>query len=460
MPTVSPTEALAELARRELKRRAATSSMAAFCAAVDPMYERAPHTALLCEHLDALAAGEIDKLAIFMPPRCGKTYHAAERFPAYFFGHNPSAQVITTSYTLGRAVRSSRRVRGIIRERDLWPWPDIDLSSDSTAVETWELRQGGSMKAAGVGGSVTGFGAHLLVIDDPVKDRVKADSEGSRDQQWSWYTEVARTRLMRGGRQLLMMTRWHQDDLAGRILNSAGANEWTVLSLPWFAEDGDAIGRAIGDPLWENGPPVPSVQKGEISARAWAALYQQRPTLEQGNIFKREWFEQRAEQPKSFRTIIQTMDCAAKTGIANDYSVIATWGFDGARYYLIDIWRDKVEFPDLLQIAQQAFAYYGASAVLVEDASAGTQLIQQFRQSAIPIIAVPAVGSKVSRAEAVTPLFESGRVVLPKSAPWIDEWIEEHVDFPRGKHDDQVDTTTMALARLSQHVTRPASVRV
>ncbi len=436
--------------------------MSAFCAAVDPMYESAPHTVALCERLDALASGEIDKLAIFMPPRCGKTYHAAERFPAYFLGQNPTAQVITTSYTIDRAVRSSRRVRSIIRERELWPWPEIDLSSDSTAVETWETRQGGILKAAGVGGSITGFGAHLLAIDDPIKDRAEADSGPNRDRQWVWYTEVARTRLMRGGRQLIMLTRWHEDDLAGRILNSPGASEWTVLSLPWFAEEGDALGRAVGEPLWANGPSVPSVEKGEISSRAWAALYQQRPTLEVGNLFQREWFQYRAEMPASFRAVVQTIDSAWKTGVANDYSVIATWGFDGLRYHVIDVWREKVEYPDLERIALQAYEWYRPGVVIIEDAASGTALIQAFKRTSIPVIAVPALGSKVSRAESVTPLFESGKVVLPPSAPWIDDFIEEHITFPHGKHDDQVDTTTMALSRLSNEDGRgrPFAVRV
>lgn len=458
MPTAQ--EALAELARRELARREARSSLRDFCFAADPMYEETAHTRLLCRHLDALAAGEIDKLAIFMPPRCGKTYHAAERFPAYFIGKKPDAQIITTSYTIDRAVRSSRRVRGLIRERERWPWPAIDLSGDSTAVETWETNAGGVMKAAGVGGSITGFGAHLLIIDDPIKDRQEADSASNRDRQWSWYTEVARTRLMRGGRQLVMMTRWHTDDLAGRILNSVGANEWTVLSLPWFAEEHDPLGREIGAPLWPGGPPVPDVAKGEIGARAFQALYQQRPTAEQGNLFQRAWFEHRADPPRSFRSIVQAIDCAAKTGIANDFSTIATWGFDGARYHVVDVWREKVEFPDLVRAVVAAHEWYQPSAILVEDASAGTQLIQQLRQSALPIITVPALGSKVSRAEAITPIFESGRVTLPIDAPWLHEFIEEHVAFPHGKHDDQVDTTSMALARLSQTINRPFAVRL
>ncbi len=458
----TPREAFSELARRELRRRQSRLSMAAFCAAVDPLYEVAPHTPILCAHLDALAAGEIDRLAIFMPPRCGKTYHAAERFPAYFLGRNPSAQVITTSYTIDRAVRSSRRVRGIIRERDLWPWPEIDLAADSTAVESWETNHGGAMKAAGVGGSITGFGAHLLAIDDPIKDRAEADSGPNRDRQWVWYTEVARTRLMRGGRQLIMLTRWHEDDLAGRILNSPGASEWTVLSLPWLAEEGDTLGRAVGEPLWVNGPSVPSVEKGEISSRAWAALYQQRPTLEVGNLFQREWFQHRAEMPASFRAVVQAIDSAWKTGVANDYSVIATWGFDGLRYHVIDVWREKVEYPDLERIALQAYEWYRPGVVIIEDAASGTALIQAFKRTSIPVIAVPALGSKVSRAESVTPLFESGKVVLPLSAPWIDDFIEEHVTFPHGKHDDQVDTTTMALSRLSNEDGRgrPFAVRV
>lgn len=461
MPTAH--EALAELARRELSRREARTSVEAFCARTDSSYRATSVSRIICAHLDALANGEIEKLAIFMPPGAGKTYHAGQRFPAYMLGRFPKTDIVSASYTLELAQDSSRTVRELIRSSESWPWPQTKIADDQSAVTHWRTSTGGAFRAVGVGGSLTGFHPRGLIIDDPIKGPEEVSSAQFREKQWRWYTQVALTRQSGvHGRtwQLFMLTRWHEDDLAARALNAF--SDWTVLQLPLYAEENDPLGRAIGEPL----PDYPlekvlSVEEGQISSRAFGAMYQQHPTAETGNLFQRAWFEYRATLPTSFRSVIQTIDCATKTGVSNDYSVIATWGFDGMRYHVIDIWREKVEFPDLLRAAIAAYEWYQPAAVLIEDASAGTQLIQQFRASALPIIAIPALGSKVSRAEAITPLFESGRVVLPPSAPWVETFIEEHVAFPNTKHDDQVDTTSMALARLqdiANHV-RPFAVR-
>ncbi len=459
MPTAQ--EALAELARRELARRESRSSLAAFCARMDDGYTPTPTSKIICDHLDALANGDIKKLAIFMPPGAGKTYHAGERFPAYMLGRFPRMQIVSASYTIVPARESSKRARALLLDDERWPWPNIRLSRDSTAAERWDTTAGGGFMAVGVGGPLTRFHPHGIIIDDPIKGPADVVSATFRENQWAWYTQVALTRLAGAhGRtwQLFMMTRWHEDDLAARALNAY--KDWTVLTLPLFAEEDDVLGRSLGEPLpGYSMVNVPDVEAGQMTSRAFSAMFQQRPTPDTGNLFQREWFTHRSAPPASFRSVIQTVDCAAKTGIANDYSVIATWGFDGMRYHVIDVWREKVEFPDLLRAMVAAFEWYRPAAVLIEDASAGTQLIQQLRQSAVPVIVVPALGSKISRAEGITPIFESGRVVLPESAPWIDDFIEEHIAFPNGKHDDQVDTTSMALARLSKQITRPFAVR-
>jgi predicted phage terminase large subunit-like protein len=445
-------DAVREVARRELAQR----DFASFCAHLDPGYIETRHTRMLCAHLQALADGEIQKLMIFMPPRHGKTYHASERFPAFFEGINGGeADIILASYTIDRARASSRKVRELFKDRT-WPFVDVGLDPDSQAVDEWRTTSGGIVKAAGVGGSMTGFGAHLLAIDDPIKGRAEANSELQRESQWEWYTEVARTRLMAKARELLVTTRWHEDDIAGRIHDTPAITKWTVLRLPAVAEENDPIGRAVGEPLApELGIEIPRPDLGEISLRGFAALYQGNPTPAEGGLFKRAWFANRYRELPTLTKAALFLDGAWKEGIGNDRSAIALWGTDGRNYYLIDAWASRVEYPDLKQKVKDYWTRWKEKGVAptfwpcVEDAASGIPIIQEFRRTtSIPIVGVTVDKSKYTRAEAVTPLFEAGKCFLPEDAPWIDEWIEEHVSFP-GKHDDLVDTTSGALARLA-----------
>ncbi len=301
---------------------------------------------------------------------------------------------------------------------------------------------------------MTGFGAHLLAIDDPIKGRAEANSELQRESQWEWYTEVARTRLMAQGRELLVTTRWHEDDIAGRIHDTPAIAKWTVLRLPAVAEENDPIGRAPGEPLApELGIEIPNPKLGEISVRGFEALYQGNPTPAEGGLFKRAWFGCRYRELPKLTKAALFLDGAWKDGIGNDRSAIGLWGTDDANYYLIDAWAKRVEYPDLkTKVKDYWNRWQGVAPTLwpcVEDAASGIPIIQEFKRTlTIPIVGVTVDKSKYTRAEAVTPLFEAGKCYLPEDAPWLDEWIEEHVSFP-GKHDDLVDTTSGALARLT-----------
>jgi predicted phage terminase large subunit-like protein len=423
-------------------------------------YESPPHVRAICEHLEALEAREIERLIITMPPRHGKTLHMSQAFPAWYLGHRPSEHVILASYGAELAEQNSRRARGFLTDAQ-WPF-DTELSSESAAVGRWHTTAGGGVIAAGVAGALTGFGADLLVVDDPLKDRDEADSETIRERAWRWLVEVALTRLHKDAVVLLGMTRWHEDDLAGRLLNSAGADAWTVLSLPAIAEENDALGRDEGEALWPDRYDLATLeaQRETMGSRAFAALYQQRPTPDAGGTFQRQWFEGRYERlPEGLRTI-QAVDSAFKTGVANDYSVISTWTADDRFLYLVDVWRSRVEFPDLVHAIRRQAEIHEPQAVLIEDTAAGQSAIQVLqRETRFPIVPAPAKGSKVSRAEAVSPLFEAGKVLLPKQSPaWLSDWIEEHVVFPNGRHDDQVDTTSLALDRLRPNFRSAAGV--
>ena len=334
------------------------------------------------------------------------------------------------------------------------------LRLDVKAAGRWQTAQGGGLHAAGVGTGLTGFGGTLMVLDDPVKDREQADSELYREHAWSWYQEVFLTRLQRNGVVVVMGTRWHEDDIIGRIRNSAGASDWTTLTVPYLAEPHDVLGRAIGEPLMLFGKP-PSVEKGEISAYSFAALYQQHPTPMAGGLFKRADFKRYATLPpdridEAGRIysgpwhVIMTVDSAWNEGVGHDFSVVATWATDGRDFYLLNIWRRQVEFPDLKAAIREQFTgqRWRPRAIFVEDKANGRPLVQELRRTGMPVVPRIPVGSKIARADAVTPWFQSGHVYIPE-ASWAPQWIEEHASFPNGTYDDQVDTTSAALKELA-----------
>jgi len=341
------------------------------------------------------------------------------------------------------------------------------VAQDSSAADHWELEdaggQHGVMYTAGVGGAITGKGATGLIIDDPVKNMEDANSATMREKAWSWYTSTAYTRLEPDGWILVIQTRWHYDDLSGRILDRASeeladGERWHVLSLPAVAEcneeyeigGGEPFKRSEGEPLWPSRFPPERLAtiRSDVGSTVWTSLYQQRPSPEAGMIWQRGWFKRYRELPTISYTI-QTVDSAFKTTRASDYSVIATWGRAADGYYLIDLWRQRVEFPDLKRAIVDAHAKHRPHAVYIEDKASGQSALQELqRDTALPLLPYISSDSKIARAQAVSPLAEAGHVYVPESAAWIADWLDEHANFPNAPHDDQVDTTSMALEKL------------
>lgn len=457
-----PDAAAIEEIRKAIRPLLAREELRAFCQVMDQKYTVAKHADMLIEHLEALERRDIRKLMVFEPPRVGKTYHVSERFPAWYLGKHPDHNVIVSSHSARLAERSSRRIRGLLTSAE-FPFPETQIDPSLKAADRWETTAHGGVLAAGVGTGIVGFGADLLIIDDPVADRQHADSETERDNVWEWYTESASSRLMPNAVELLMHQRWHEDDLAGRLLNSPDAKDWTVLTLPALAEERDPMGRAVGESIWPEKFTSAYFEGRQrlIGNRAFAALYQQRPAAQEGAMFKRAWFKRWETLPihqyddegrvRSDRwKVFQFIDTAFKAGVGSDYSVIATWATDGNNFYVLDIWRKQVEYPELKRaIIAQATAHRPRG-IFIEDKASGQSIIQELRgQTPLPIIPFKVTGSKESRADAVTPFFEAGKVFLPKDAHWADDFIEEHVAFPNGAHDDTVDTTSMALKYLA-----------
>lgn len=448
-------------------RSAAQQSPAALAyLASNKRYALAPHLELLDQRLYDLAAGRIKRLMVFMPPRHGKSELCSKYYPAWYVGRF-KGRVILTSYEATFAASWGRLARNVMTE-----WGPsvfgVKVSQGSSAADHWELEgaegQRGVMYTAGVGGAITGKGASLLIIDDPVKNMEEANSPVYRDKAWQWYTSTAYTRLEPDGRVLVIQTRWHEDDLSGRILahsKEAGDSEpWHVLSLPAIAEHAEcydipgseSFQRAEGDPLWParfSRERLAAIRT-DVGGHVWAALYQQHPTPAGGLIWHREWFKPYRELP-TLTSTIQTVDTAFKTGVASDYSVIATWGTDGINYYLLDVWRARVEYPDLERAITTQAAKWNPNAVLIEDAASGQSALQALRRTtSLPLIAIKPQGSKEGRAAGVSPLAEAGKVFVPtpEHAPWLADWLDEHAAFPVGAHDDMVDTSSMALDYL------------
>lgn len=429
-------------------------------------YLPAAHHRLIAQHLQKVSTGEIRRLMVFMPPRHGKSMLASEFFPAWWLAQHPDQYIIAATYAQELADDFGRKVRNLCRtDQHKALFPASSLQEDSQAANRFHTSQGGAYFAVGAGGPITGRGAHLLLIDDPIKGREEAESETMRRRLRDWYTSVARTRLMPGGAIVVIQTRWHEDDLAGWLLREHEHEGWVTLSLPAVAEPGDLLNREEGAPLWPESYPASELEtiRRSVGSRDWLALYQQRPSASEGSVFRREHWRYHTPtetEPKAVcaalgvHRIIQAWDTAFKTGQGNDYSVGITLGVTTSRYYVLDLWRDRVEFPELRRALISQAQKWGAHAIVVEDTAAGQSLLQELRrETRLPLIARKADRDKSARAHAVTPIHEAGLVYLPEDAWWLGDFVDEMASFPAAPHDDQVDAFVHALSYAKDNVT-------
>jgi predicted phage terminase large subunit-like protein len=430
--------------------RLARIDLACYAIAIWPKFELARHHQLMADLLEAVRRGDLRRLMLFLPPRHGKSLLGTVIFAAWYLGCHPERSIISASYGQELADDFGRQVRNLVNSpihRAIFP--ECRLANDSSSMHRFATTAGGLYFAVGCGSPTTGRGADLLIIDDPIKGAEEARSELSRRSVHEWYSSVARTRLQPDGAIVLISTRWHCDDLAGRLLLGDQGENWHVLSLPAIAEVNESFRRA-GEALWPEkfSLEILNQTRKEVGAAVWASLYQQRPSAADGTVFKREWFCFYREPPPLKRTV-QSWDTAFKLGAENDYSVCSTWGVAENGYYLLHCWRGRVEFPELKKRMKWLAAEYRPNQVLIEDRASGQSAIQELRcETALPIIAVKVDSDKVSRAQAVTPLVEAGKVFLKESAPYLQDYLDEFAAFPTGVHDDAVDSTTQALNYL------------
>lgn len=415
-------------------------------------------------------AGKQPRLLIQAPPRSGKSELFSRRFPAWAFGQNPDLQMIAASYSADLSSRMNRDVQRIIDSDEYGEiFPNTSFSSNTSASinsaknirnsEIFEIAgYSGSYRSAGVGGGITGMGADIAIIDDPVKDAKEANSQTVRDSVWDWYTTTFYTRLSPKSGILLGMTRWHEDDLAGRLLVEMqnGGDQWRVVSFPAIAEQ-DEENRNEGDALHPERYNIEHLDKirKAVGTQTWNALYQQRPSSKGGDIIKGKDFKRYSIAPR-FKRVIIVADTAQKTKEHNDYSVFIVAGLsqDGG-IYLIDLIRGKWEAPELESKLFDTFNKYrhlGVNSVYVEDKSSGTSLIQSIqRKRSMPIKGVQVDTDKYTRVLGVQGYIESGYVYLPSDAEWVGDFISECEKFTATdshKHDDQVDALVMTINEL------------
>lgn len=454
---------LAELEKlQELKMRSlAQSRFLAFVKEVWPTFISGRHHAKMAAAFERVAEGKCKRLIINMPPRHTKSEFASYLLPAWFLGRFPHKKVIQTSHTAELAVGFGRKVRNLV-DQDVYAkiFPGVGLQADSKAAGRWATNKQGDYFAIGVGGAVTGKGADLLIIDDPHSEQEAALAETNPeiyDKTYEWYTSGPRQRLQPGGAIVVVMTRWSKRDLTGQVLKAEaqrGGEEWEVIDFPAILPS--------GTPLWPEFWSLNELHalKKELPNGKWMAQYMQQPTSETSAIVKREWWKVwDKEDPPFCDFTLMSWDTAFEKNNRSDYSACTTWGVfyqenpetgkTDTNIILLNAFRDRMEFPELKRVAIEQYKDWEPDSVIIEKKASGAPLIYEMRAMGIPVQEfTPVKGNdKISRLNAVSDLFASGRVWAPNTS-WAEEVIDEVASFPAGDHDDYVDSVSLALMRF------------
>lgn len=404
-----------------------------------------------------------------MPPRHGKTEILSRYGPAWLLGHRPNWRVLLACYEADFAAEHGKRAR-LIYGSYASKLFGTRLDPSSTAGDNWRTTAGGGMATTGVGGPLTGRGANLLLIDDPIKNSEDAASETMRAKQWDWFRSTAYTRLEPGGSCIIIMTRWHEEDLIGMILaDPVLGPKWEVLRIPAIPTETDMpdlIGRQPGEPLWPQRIPLAELEdrRSTVGPYIWNAMYQGRPAPEEGSVFKKNsfkywkpvvkdgvpapgWFDLGGGRLVNAEDCLRfiTVDTAMTTKTTSDFTVIGRWVLtDRAELICAGIWRRRVEGPDVVPQLQREYADFHPSFIAVESVQHGIAVIQEGRRKGLPVTELKADKDKIARAMAASSKLEAGQMFFEHDAPYMEVVLHEHLTFPNGAHDDTVDMVAYA----------------
>jgi predicted phage terminase large subunit-like protein len=450
--------------KQAIEREKCQDSFLTFVRKMWPGFIHGRHHAVLAKKFEDVASGKIKRLAISLPPRHTKSEFGSYMFPAWFLGKYPEKKIMQASNTGELAVGFGRKVRNLVMsEQYAEVFPDVRLRQDSKAAGRWATNKSGEYFAIGVGGTMTGRGADIAIIDDPHTEgeaTMAAFNPEVYDKAYEWYTSGPRQRLQPNGAIIIIATRWSERDLIGRVIKDAQdrgkVDEWDVVELPAILPSGSS--------LWPEFWSIEELNalKSELPASKWNAQYQQTPTGEEGAIIKREWWKRwTKETPPRCEFIIQAWDTAYTKGQRNDFSACTTWGVfhldenpNDANIILLDRYMERLEFPDLKVKAKEHYEFWEPDDCIIEAKASGLPLIFELRQMGILVSDFTPVrgtrqqsNDKIARMNSVSDIFKSGKVWAPETR-WAQELIDNTAAFPNAAHDDDVDTVIMALMRF------------
>jgi predicted phage terminase large subunit-like protein len=450
------------------RNRHAHNDLIAFCKAMMPDYIVGKHHRILANMLMAIEAGNKDRICVNIPPRHGKSQLVSIMYPAWFLGRNPNKKVMMVSHTTDLAVDFGRKVRNLIATSEYSSiFPTVRLAQDSKSAGRWNTNVGGEYYACGIGSALAGRGADLLLVDDPHSEQDVINGNFSVfEKAYEWFTFGARTRLMPGGRVAIIQTRWHMDDLTGRVVKDMSNNErsdqYEVVEFPAILDiKNKKTGKQVKKPLWPEFFDMEALlrTKASMPVFQWNAQYQQQPTAEEAALVKREWWrEWTEERPPSCEYIIMSLDAAAEKHNRADYTALTTWGVflneEDSTYNLIllNSIKQRMEFPELTTLAMEEYNEWEPDSFIVEKKSSGVALYQEMRRMGLPVSEYTphrGSGDKLARLNAVADIIRSGLCWIPQTR-WAEEVVEEIAGFPFMSNDDLVDSTVMALMRFRQ----------